>query len=220
MKSNCKYTTNAGIYKLTCKINGKIYIGKAVNIHNRLVRHRYSSENPQGKSCFENSMIKYGWDAFDVEILETVENFDKLKDNTPLLERESYYINLYKSTNKDVGYNICKYSTDRTGMKHSEETKEKMRQPRSEITKEKMRQANLGKKLSEDTKKKISESSSGRTFTEEHKENLRLASPKRVFSVESKLKMSLANLGKKRSDESREKMRQAKLARKDNSNII
>lgn len=207
------YPKEAGIYKITCINNGKVYIGKSVNIHHRISCHKSCSKKYNGRCYFENAMIKHGWESFNVEILEIYPKFDKLKDNILLLERESYYIDLFKSYNSDRGYNICKISTDRTGMKHSEETKLKMRRSRSKETKEKNRLARLGKKHSKETKDKISKSCLGRVFTDEHKEKLVQASPKRIFSIESKIRMSQANLGRKRSDESREKMRMAKLGK-------
>jgi len=207
------YPKEAGIYKLTCINNGKIYIGKSVNIYHRISCHKSCAKKSEGRCYFENALIRHGWDAFSIEILETFTNFDKLQDNPFLLEKEEYYINLFESYNSDKGYNLCKFSTDRTGIKHSEETKIKMRKPRSQATKEKNRQARLGKKHSKETKEKISKSNLGRVFTDDHKQKLRESSPTRIFSVESKLKMSRANLGKKRSEESKEKMRMAKLGK-------
>jgi group I intron endonuclease len=121
--------------------------------------------------------MKHGWDAFKVEILEIVENFDKLKDNDWLLEREAYYIELFDSTNKDKGYNRCKYSTDKTGMVVSEATREKHRIAQTgkivtQETRDRMSASRLGKKrfpMSEEQKKKISQSKLGRSISEEHK---------------------------------------------------
>lgn len=83
------YPKKAGIYKLTC-VNGKVYIGKSVNIFNRLRQHK----NPKVKYHLQNAILKYGWDSFTVEILEVYDKFDKEKDNKFLLERESFYIEL------------------------------------------------------------------------------------------------------------------------------
>jgi hypothetical protein len=216
------YPKKAGVYKLTCVNNGKIYIGKSVNIHARLGQHRRC----RGAYYFDYAIAKYGWDSFTVEILEIFENFDKLRDNNTLLERESYYIKLFDSANKEVGYNLCSYSTDRTGRKHSDETKNKMRlshlgkkhtddakakmsrnQSGKKITEEhktKLRLSNLGVPRSEETKKRMSESKKGIIFSDEHKRNLR--KPK---SEEFK-----QNLRKPRSEEIKEKIRLGHLKRK------
>lgn len=213
------YPKKAGIYKITCSINGKIYIGKAINIQRRIATHRLNSLCVSGNGYFQRATIKYGWDSFNVEVLEAVDNFDKLKDNDNLLKRESYYIEYYNSTDPNVGYNICKFSNDRTGMsniphtpeakekmrlaglgrKHSEKTKEKIRLIKSGLkhsaeTKEKIRQGNLNKIVSDETRKKLSESSKGK--------------PKSREAVE---KTRQSNLGRKASDETKEKMRKARL---------
>lgn len=216
------YPKKAGIYKLTCSINGKIYIGKSINIHTRLGQHRRC----RGVYYFDFAIAKYGWDSFTVEILEIFENFDKSKDNAYLLERESFYIKLFDSANKAVGYNLCDYSTDRTGRKHSDETKmrmslshigkkhtkeSKIKMSRSQSGKkltdehkEKIRISNLGVPRSKETKKRMSESKKGIIFSEEHKRNLR--KPK---SEEFK-----QNLRKPRSEEIKEKIRIGHLKRK------
>jgi group I intron endonuclease len=218
MMGEHKYTKEAGIYKLTCINNQKIYIGKAVNIHKRINQHRYSTMKSVGSFYFERALIKNGWESFTVEILETFKDFDKSKDNPFLLEMESHYIKLFDSCNVDIGYNTCEFSTDRTGLKHSEDTKMKMSKSSlgkraSEATKEKMRKTRKGRKHSEETKQKISKSILGKVFSEEHKENLRKVSPNRIFTEESRERRRTANLGRKFSAESREKMRLAKLGK-------
>ncbi len=239
MINHSKYPKEAGIYKLTCIENGKIYIGKSINIRNRMGDHRKCCNKTEGRYYFEHALIKYGWDAFTVEILEIFENFDKLKDNTALLDKESYYIGLFDSDNRDKGYNSCKHSTDRTGHKCSEETKEKIRQANlgntrclgkkhSEETKEKMslahmgsihsekskdkiRQGNLGKKMSEESKEKIRKANSGKILSEETKERCKKSNLGRIISKEHREKLKQAHLGKTLSEEHKEKLRQARL---------
>ncbi len=174
METTTKNLDEAGIYKLTCKNNGKIYIGKSVNIARRLKEHKLCGTKTVGKYFFQNVIIKHGWESFEVEILEKFEDFDKLRDNSTLLKRETYYINLFDSSNREKGYNICKESTDKTGIPHSEETKEKIRQ------------ANLGKKLSTETKKKISESKLGKPYNLSEENRLKRKAPK---SEETKERM-------------------------------
>lgn len=200
----------AGIYKLTCS-NGKIYIGKSVNIRHRISQHKISKDN----TYLQNAIRKHGWDEFSIEVLEIIENFDKQKDNNILLEKESYYIKLLDSTNRDKGYNICEYSNDTTGKVVSEESRQKMRlaklgnkinvgKTHSKEAKEKMRLAKLGKSniacvgksLSEETKLKISKSKSGKSLSKTHKDNISNANKGRVVSEETKEKIRLNNIGK------------------------
>lgn len=204
MGNYSEYPKEAGIYKITCNKNGKIYIGKAVNLRNRINNHKNVKRKSKGMYYFQYALLKHGWESFSVEILETVKDFDKLKDNILLLERESYYINLFESTDIHKGYNRCKFSTDATGIPCSEETKIKIgdakrgKFPSDEI-KEKYRQAHLGKTASEETKKKMSLAHLGNTR--------RLGTR---HSEETKKKMSESRLGRKHSEESKEKMRKAK----------
>ena len=53
MGPNVEYPKEAGIYKLTCSDNGKIYIGKAVNLYNRINAHKNLSKTLIGKCYFD-----------------------------------------------------------------------------------------------------------------------------------------------------------------------
>lgn len=84
-----------GIYKITNKINNKSYIGQSTNIQRRINEHRWANEN--SRIPFHKAIDKYGWDNFQVEILEEC----NLED---LNERESYWIQFYNSYGE--GYNM------------------------------------------------------------------------------------------------------------------
>ena len=189
-----------GIYKLTCNINNKIYIGKSVNIYNRLAAHKSAKE----VGYLYNAIIKHGWDSFGIEILEVFETFDKTKDNDMLLQRESYYIKLFKSTDRNIGYNRCEYSNDCTGIKASDETIKKLKSKVcSEEHKRKISKSNSGKIRSKETKEKISKSRFGMIFSEETKRKMRT----RRHTEEAKDRMRVARLGSSQTEETREKIR-------------
>jgi group I intron endonuclease len=234
MKRESKYPKGAGIYKLTCSKNGKVYIGKSVDVYYRLSCHKSVSEKSKGNYYFENALIKYGWDSFEVEILETFESFDKQNEDHRrlILERESHYIELFDSINKKIGYNICKFSTDMTGTSpsietrlkislgnmgktHSDETKDKIRKaragkpgtPHTEEHKERMRVLNLGKKMSNESKEKLRNLKLGIKLSEEIKKNMAKAQFGRKHSEETKIKMSLWQKGKPKSEEHVNKMK-------------
>lgn len=195
MGDHSNYPKEAGIYKLTCNNNGKIYIGKAVNIHSRLTAHR-NSEKYKTTYYFQKAIKKHGWKSFDIEILEIFENFDKVKDNHTLLEKESYYINEFKSYNDTIGYNICRYSKDRTGIPVSDETRRRMSQPRTEEHKRNLSLSRLGKKrkpFTAETREKMRQSKLGKPLSEEHKESMRKANLGKTLSEEHKRKIGLAN---------------------------
>lgn len=207
------YPKEAGIYKLTCLNNGKIYIGKSIDLHQRLNDHRRCSNKSKGDFYFESALIKHGWNSFNVEILEIFEGFDKTnkEDRDKLLDIESEYMERFNSTDKTVGYNICKYSTDSTGISKppfSEEHKLKISLSKKGIPHpghspealEKMSLSKLGKSRPE--------------FSEEWKQNIGKGHVGLVMSEESKEKISKAHKGKPKSKESVEKMRQSLIGKK------
>ena len=93
------------VYKLTNKINGKGYVGKAKDSYRRMWEHRTGKTmrgKKKGKLQYVDTAIqKYGWDNFEVEMLET--NVDPTK----LLEREAYWMRQC-DTLVPKGYNILK----------------------------------------------------------------------------------------------------------------
>lgn len=214
MGRQSKYPDGAGIYKLTCSITNKIYIGKAINIRKRIKNHKCMYRCLNSKGHLQRAIVKYGWDSFTVEILEIVEDFNKFTDNEELLKRESYYIELFDSTNKDIGYNTCKFSTDRTGIptKHTEEAKEKMRlaalrRTYSEEEKERLRTINIGRTLSDEHREKIRQGNLGKIVSEETRKKLSESSKGKPKSREAVEKTRQSNLGRKASEETKEKMR-------------
>ena len=148
MSLNNYYT----IYKHTSP-SGKYYIG--VTRQQNLNRRWMSGHGYISCPLFNNAIQKYSWKNFTHEILEDYVPIEKIND------RECYWIKLYKSNNRDFGYN-----TEEGGHAYrtfSEETRKKISdaikgKPKSEECKQKLRDINLGKHLSEETRKKISKS--------------------------------------------------------------
>lgn len=90
---------NGFIYKVTNKVNGKVYIGQTIqSIKDRWYRHCGKSglSKAEMNTHFKRAILKYGKESFNIEILEEV-------DSSKLDEREKYYIKLYDSYNS--GYN-------------------------------------------------------------------------------------------------------------------
>lgn len=56
-----------GIYKITNKVNGKIYIGQSINLNRRISEHkRYKDPN----QIIDQAIKKYGKDNFTFDIIE------------------------------------------------------------------------------------------------------------------------------------------------------
>lgn len=97
-----------GIYKITNKKNGKIYIGQSVNIEQRLSNHKSDYNNPSKVNYnikLYRSMRKHGLESFTFEIIEEI--------SQNLTEREQHYIDLYDSIN--IGYNTLNAIDPLTG---------------------------------------------------------------------------------------------------------
>jgi group I intron endonuclease len=113
-------TKKSGIYRITNKVNNKIYIGSAYNLSNRLSTHKYTLKNNKHKNPhLQSAWNLYGEEEFIFEILEIVE------DKTKIIEREQYYLDLYSPHDNTIGYNISKKAGNTAGIKASEETRKK-----------------------------------------------------------------------------------------------
>lgn len=84
-----------GIYKITNKDNGKVYIGQASNLTNRISEHKKERFVP-----IDMWINMLGVDYFDFEILE-----EGKFDQQELDKKEQEYIAKYDAKNKDKGYN-------------------------------------------------------------------------------------------------------------------
>lgn len=87
------------IYKITNKINGKIYIGQtSKTIQERFESHLRKAKQHTNRYLYD-AMNRYGYENFIISQIEEC-------DNSKLDEREIYWIAYYKSNNKKYGYNM------------------------------------------------------------------------------------------------------------------
>ena len=170
------------IYKITNKINGKVYIGQTINTLNRRWK-----QHCQTTQCYcrllHNAIAKYGKENF------TVEQIDVACDRDELDQKEIYWIKHYDSMNPKKGYNLLGGGNKNHIV--SEETRRKISDAQkgekhwcygkhqSDEFKQKLSEINKGKRLSEETKLKMSESRKGekaywfgKQFSEEHRKKL------------------------------------------------
>lgn len=165
------------IYLITNLVNNKIYIGKHTT--NDLNDNYFGSG-----VIIKEAIKKYG-----------IQNFSKVYlhigtelNNKELNELEKYYIKLYNSTDKNVGYNLTEGGDGGSGFHNKWTEEQKARQSalkKSQMTpelKRKMVEGRKGFKFSEESKQKISESLRGnKNFLGKH------------HSEETKLKMSASH---------------------------
>lgn len=171
------------IYKITNKLNGKVYIGQTIRT---LTERWYGHCNAPTDMAIHNAIKKYGKENF------TIEQIDEANDRDELDRKEIYWIKVYDCISPK-GYNITKGGvhyevTEATRNKHklycgekhpmygkhlSETHKAKLRnaflgdknhfygKTHSKETKEKLRNLNLGKKHSPQTIQKMREANAG-----------------------------------------------------------
>ena len=127
------------IYKITNKLNGKVYIGQT----KRTLERRWKEHCCPKGGCplLKRAINKYGKENFTVEQIDIATNQDELN------KKEIYWIEYYKSANEEYGYNLSvggeigvfneathkKMSESHTGKNnyfygkhHTEESKRKM----------------------------------------------------------------------------------------------
>ncbi len=176
---------NSGVYQIRNIKNNKRYIGSSIDIDSRWYRHKKHLR----KGVHHSILLQRAWDkdyegAFVFEILEYVVQCDLSKSEfrKPLLAREQYYKDLYKSYDRKYGYDICKIAGSTLGAAFYD----------SKAWRQKVGAPHKGKPLSVETKRRISISNTGQK--------------RRAFSEETRRKMSIAFRGRKLSEETKKKM--------------
>jgi group I intron endonuclease len=112
----------SGIYRWNNLITGSSYVGSAVNLTKRLSNYFSTTflkkELRRSNSIISNSLLKYGYNKFSLDILEYCEA-------SVLIKREQYYLDTLKCE-----YNILKIANSRLGSKHSLKTLLKFKERR------------------------------------------------------------------------------------------
>lgn len=112
------------IYKITNKINQKIYIGETTvglkeRWSNYVRAYKWIKPGDSGQRPIVRAMQKYGIENFTIEIIH-----DDIQTQKELDDLEVYYIKQYKSQDPEIGYNI--ENGGNGNGKHSEATKQKI----------------------------------------------------------------------------------------------
>ena len=104
------------IYKIVNTINGKFYIGSAVNFENRKHIHTHKlRHNKHHSPVLQNSWNKYGKGVFEFEIIERVERKDKL------IEREQFWMDKLHPV-----FNCSPTAESPLGTKHTVQSRKNM----------------------------------------------------------------------------------------------
>ena len=88
------------IYKITNKINNKLYIGQTIrDINQRLTRHIHdANKNPKTQINIQRAILKYGAQSFKIQQIDTAQDQDDLN------KKQIYWIQFYQAYSK--GYNM------------------------------------------------------------------------------------------------------------------
>lgn len=95
--------SSSGIYKITSP-SGKIYIGQAVNVEARRKLYRRLASNIKPQIALYRSLLKYGFDAHDFDIIESCP-INKLN------ERERYWQDYYEVLKYGLNCTLTKTET-------------------------------------------------------------------------------------------------------------
>ena len=200
--------------------NGKVYIGQTWDI-----KHRHMGLGSAYKRQFVGRAIeKHGWNNIERIVLQ-----EGILTQQELDDKETDYINTYKSSDRECGYNCSLGGFGRKGLEHTEETKEKIGRANTgkkhtEETKKRLSEIRkrMPYNLSDEGRKKIIETHRNRIVTEETRKKLSDAGKGRVpwcagkvgvFSEEALKKMSEASTGRKHSEETLKKIGEASRGR-------
>lgn len=136
------------IYCLTCKVNGKVYIGATTDFWKRM--YDYDKLRCKGQIKIYRAIKKYGWENFSYDIIDMTisqEILDFLED---------FYMETIGSRKDEIGYNTRMGGSNG---KHSGETKNKISNSKT------------GHSVSAETKNKISETLKKKGMSDETKKN-------------------------------------------------
>lgn len=111
----------AGIYCISNTVNGKRYVGSAVNFKGRWQNHlSYLRRGEHSNRYLQRAFDKYGECTFAFSVLEQTD------DVSQLIPREQWYLDMLLPE-----YNICRIAASSLGVRRTEETCAKLRGERN-----------------------------------------------------------------------------------------
>lgn len=195
-----KQTQIWSLYRITNKINGKIYIGQAADLSKRWSDHRRAVRLNKPTQVVHYAMIKYGLDNFEFEIIASCSaQGDANETETILVQQYESHIST------DKGYNV---TLGGMNAPKTEAFRQMMRDYHASLIPEE--RAEISRKQSEATQKQIEEKghpAQGRVVTQEEKElhrKIRLENPIE-YTDEVRKNMSEAHIGIQDSEETKQK---------------
>ena len=129
-------TKISGVYKIQSKfVPNRLYVGSSLDIHKRWWDHKTRLKEGLHKNpILQAHYNKYGTDDFEFCVIEEC-------SQEMLINREQYYIDVLRPS-----FNVLLFAENSLGHKHSEETKQKIREKA------------IGRIVSDETKQRMSDS--------------------------------------------------------------
>lgn len=156
-----------GIYSITNTATGRVYVGQSTHIERRWREHRHRLQNStHGNDRLQKSWNSRGGSGFSFSV-ECV-----VVDPTNLTHIENIFLSMYRLRQGGVYNADGPAESPRTGWRHSEETREKMRLA-----------ASRRKPISDETRRKHSLAARGRRDTPQARLNKRLGNAHRSKPV-------------------------------------
>lgn len=119
-------TTDPGIYVISNKVTGKVYVGQARNPRRRWATHLCDlRKGSHDNSKLQRAFTKYGEDAFIFTVIEVCTE-DQLDS------REQFFIDSFEALGQ-MGYNLSPKAGSTKGFRMSPEQKEKLSRIKKEL---------------------------------------------------------------------------------------
>lgn len=182
-----------GVYTITCRVNGRRYVGSSANIRQRWHGHRSGLRRGKHECTgMQADWDEHGASAFEFRVIATARD--------PKLRLAAEQAGIDEAIAEGLSYNICPTAGSSLGLKHTAETRQRMTQaalaawqegrrevypglrermaelgharkgkPASPEARARLLVAITGRPVSEETRRKMSEAQKGRSFTPEHR---------------------------------------------------
>jgi group I intron endonuclease len=179
------------IYKITNRLNGKVYIGQTVNDKKRWTNHKSFAKQDEPVQYIHRAMKKYGVENFDYEVVAMCQR----QQDTD--ETEKLIICQYDSQNKEHGYNISPGGDPAWNRGLPSEQQPMYGKKQSDYQKQKAYESHIGKTFdhTDETKEKITKSLIGHGVSEKTREKIAEGNRGKFVSQESRDKMSISRIG-------------------------
>ena len=118
---------NSGIYQLTHKDTGRVYIGQSKNLTSRFAAYKKPNINKRKLTYIEQAIKKHGWSAFDAKLIIAAEGQEYL-DLLEINAIKTFDCVAPKGFNIRAGGNTSTFSAE-TRKKMSDIRKEYLKRP-------------------------------------------------------------------------------------------